>query len=154
MSQVEWLKANSDPDLLHQIIVGWNWDYDAEVLAWALSQPDASFSAASLQIIQFIGNNGPKHEDGETAFMAEVPARLRTGFYKNNWSLEPHNPIGAFDKQIYWKALKNLPDPDFWSVPPESFGPFPEIRPVPSRFAYDERGSIRLAFDVWKAQRS
>ncbi len=149
-SQIEWLKHNATPALLHDAAVNWNWDWGTDVLDWILRNPKTSFSSVSFQIVTFVGAGSLDCNADETGFIAEVPSRLLNGFYKNSWSLGPSRRISAKDRELYLAAIKRVENSNKWNIPDSSFGPFPNDPPPNSKFVFDDDGNLRVSFVEWK----
>lgn len=145
-SQIEWLQSHATPAVLHRSISQWNWDWGTNVLEWMLKQPNASVSAASKQLVYFVGGGALRYGGPEIDMMAQVAARLRSKFYKHRWSLE-YQEITSSDKALYFKGLEGIQKRDRWLIPDEAFGPFTGTAPA-CKYEFDDDGRLRVAFKV------
>ena len=148
-SQLAWLEKNATPGLLHEAALYWNWDSGTQVLRWILGNSQTSASAASWQLVAFVTAGNLDHDTSQTKFMAVVADKLRSGFYKHNWALEPHRCITKYDKDRYFSAIQKIAKPEIFEIPDSCFGPF-SISPAPKSDVICDDSHFRLSFDAWK----
>jgi len=97
---INYLKSAS-PKERHQLVQGWNWDSNSEVLTWIANDPSTDkatalkmyWMAAPGYYKQYASiEDVPKYAVGDYNFVINIETKYVSGFYKNhNFAFDPDN---------------------------------------------------------------